>query len=218
MMDRIFNPDNGVFRALGKLIDCLWLSIIFILTCIPIFTIGAAMSSLYYTVQKVIRHDRGYIASEYFASFKNNFKQSTIIWLILLVSNLILFADIKILQELNRQGNEMGKAYIFFQVLMVLEIVWGLYIFPYMARFENKTKNILKNAAIMAVLHLPKTLLLVLLTVVFGLICFIIPIAIFLVPALHSWLGNLILESIFRKYMSDEDRNAEDEMNREYKN
>ena len=102
--------------------------------------------------------------------------------------------------------------------MLILEVIWCIYLFPYMARFINTNKIIMKNAAFMAILNLPRTLLLGLLLLVFGLIVYIFPIAIFIVPALYTWVSNRILEKIFRKYMSEEDKAAEDEMNREYKN
>lgn len=217
-MNRIFNMDNGLFRGLSKLVDCVYLSLIFLLTCIPVFTMGAAMTALYYTVQKVLRNDRGYVGGEYWRSFKSNFKQGTIVWLIALAVGLVLSGDVKILQIMDKAGHPLGKTYLFFGVLLILEVIWCSYLFPYMARFANTTRAIMKNAAYIAILNLPKTLLMVLNMVIFGLILYLIPVSIFILPALYTWMQNLILEKVFRKYMSEEDRAAEDEMNREFKN
>lgn len=217
-MNRLFNMDNGIFRVLGKLVDCVWLSMLFLITCIPIFTIGASLTSLYYTVQKVLKNDRGYVSTEYFQAFKNNFKQATIIWLVLLAVGLLLAGDIRILNAMGEAGNKWGKASIFFRIMMLFEIMWGVYIFSYVARFENTIKNIIKNAGFMAILNLPKTLLLFVITLAFGLLVYIVPISIILVPALYCWIMNPILESVFRKYMSEEDLENEEDLNREYKN
>lgn len=217
-MNRIFNMDNGVFRVLSKIIDCIYLSLIFLITCIPVFTIGASMTALYYTVQKVLKNDRGYVGGEYWHAFKTNFKQGTIIWLIVLAAGLLLLGDYKIMQAMSEAGNALGKVYPFFAVMLVFEVLWCTYMFPYLSRFENKTKVIMKNAALIAIMNLPRTLLIALLTLAAGLVVYIVPILIFIVPALYTWMLNLILEKVFRKYMSEEDRALEDEMNREYKN
>lgn len=217
-MNRIFNLDNGFFRGLSKLVDCAYLSLLFLISCIPLFTVGAAMTALYYTVQKVIRRDRGYVSSEYWHAFKTNFKQSTIIWLIVAAVGILLYYDGKILDIMAEAGHSIGKAAVFFRVLLIFEAVWCAYLFPYMARFANTNKAVMKNAAYMAILNLPWTFLIMLVMAVFALLVYIIPITIFLAPALYTWTLNLILEKIFRKYMSEEDRIAEDEMNREYKN
>lgn len=217
-MNRLFNMDNGFFRAISKLVDCVYLSFLFVISCIPVFTIGAAMSALYYAVQKTIRNDRGYVGSEYWHGFKMNFKQSTCIWLAVLLAGVILYGDVRILGIMEEAGNPLGKAHMFFRVLLFLLVVWCSYIFPYMARFENSTKAILKNAAYIAILNLPKTLLMIVYMAVTALILYIMPIALFFMPAVFTWMQNITLEKIFRKYMSDEDRAAEDELNREYKN
>ena len=210
--------DNGFFRTLSKLVDCIWLNFLFVLTCIPIFTIGASMTALYYTMQKVIRNDRGYVSSEYWHALKTNFKQATLTWLIVLAVGLLTFFDIQFMKAMDKAGQPLGKAYVFFQVLLALEILWCTYLFPYMSRFINGMKATMKNAALIAVLNLPWTLLILVLLVVAGLIMYLIPIGIFFAPVLFTWVLNRILERVFRKYMTEEDKAQEDEMNREYKN
>ena len=210
--------DNGFFRALSKLVDCIWLNFLFVLTCIPVFTIGASMTALYYTMQKVIRNDRGYVSSEYWHALKTNFKQATLTWLIVLAVGLLTFFDIHFMKAMDKAGQPLGKAYVFFQVLLALEILWCTYLFPYMSRFINGMKATMKNAALIAVLNLPWTLLILVLLVVTGLIMYLIPIGIFFAPVLFTWVLNRILERVFRKYMTEEDKAQEDEMNREYKN
>lgn len=222
-MNRFFSMDNGLFRALAKFVDCLWLSILFLVSCIPVFTIGAAMTALYYTVHKVLRKDRGYVTTEYWHGFKTNFKQSTVVWLIVLAIGLVLAGDIKILLPMNKAGNPLGKAYVVFGVMMIFELIWCTYLFPYMARFANTTKAVMKNAALMAVLDFPRTFLVILIMAAFGLVVLRMPIpllmvAMFLLPALYTWALNFVLEQVFRKYMTEEEREAEDEGNGEFKN
>ena len=50
----IFNIDNKFFRALNKLVDMVILSFCWIISCIPVFTIGAASTALYDTSRRVI--------------------------------------------------------------------------------------------------------------------------------------------------------------------
>ena len=147
-----------------------------------------------------------------------NFKQGTVIWLIVLAVGLLLFGDVEIMKAMLEAGNKIGNSYVFFGVMLFFEMVWCIYLFPYMSRFENKNKAVMKNAAFIAILNLPWTLLIILITVVFALLLYIIPMTMIIVPAVYTWVLNLILERIFRKYMSEEDKAAEDEMNREYKN
>ena len=92
-MGGLFNINNGFFRAIGRIIDVCWLNILWVLTSLPIITIGASTTALYYTSMKMIRNEAGYVSSDFFRSFKDNFKQSTIIWLLLLLVTMILVCD-----------------------------------------------------------------------------------------------------------------------------
>ena len=177
------------------------------------------MSAFYYTMQKVIRNDRGYVSSEYWHGLKMNFKQATLTWLIVLAVGLLTFFDRSFMKAMSEAGNKIGNMYVFFDVLLMLVILWCSYLFPYMARFVNGMKATMKNAALIAVANLPWTLLILVLLVVSGLLLWLfMPLSFFVVPVLFCWIQNRILERVFRKYMTEEDKAQEDEMNREYKN
>ena len=90
MMNRIFDMDNPLWRFLGKLADLMILNIVFLLCSIPIFTIGASLTGVYYVCLKIKEQEEGYIIRNFFKSFKQNFVQSTIIWLIMLALGLLL--------------------------------------------------------------------------------------------------------------------------------
>ncbi len=66
----------------AKFTDLLILSVIYIITCLPLVTIGVASTSLYYTVVKVIRRNRSTVIKEYFSCFKLNFKQGLTVGMI----------------------------------------------------------------------------------------------------------------------------------------
>lgn len=217
-MGSIFNLDNKFFQGVNKAIDCVCLSVLWLICCIPVVTAGAATTALYYAVNKVIRNGRGYVWAEYWHAFRTNFKQSTIVWLILLVVGLIMGIDTYIMYQFGEAGEKVGVLSIVFIILLAFELMWGIYLFPYIARFENTTKVILKNAALIAIGSLFKTLLLfALLMVVWFFVWLVFPSIMFL-PAVYMLLANLVLEKIFRKYMSEEDIEAEEERNREYYN
>lgn len=81
-MDKIFNLDSPVMQALNKVADLIWLNILTMVCCIPIITVGAALTAQHYVVLKMVRNREGYITRSFFKSFKANFKQATCIWLI----------------------------------------------------------------------------------------------------------------------------------------
>ena len=85
---------NVIFDILDKITDTIFLSLVFLLFSIPIFTIGASMTALYYTVNKVQRHSRGYMWGEFTGDFRRNFKQATLTWLIFMAVGAILCGDL----------------------------------------------------------------------------------------------------------------------------
>ena len=81
-MGRIFSLDSPLFSFLNKVADLILLNILTMICCLPIITIGASMTALHYVVLKMVRDEESYIVRSYFKSFRQNFKQATIIWLI----------------------------------------------------------------------------------------------------------------------------------------
>lgn len=212
-MGGFFNMDNPVFNFLGKLVDIFMLSVFWLVCCIPVFTIGASTAAMYYTANKVLKRGRGYIASEFFRSFKQNFKQGAILSVIFVVLALFFSWDAYLMKENYANGMSLGKIYPIFYAFMILEAALVIYVFPYLARFENDTKSVIRNSGIIAIAHLPKTLLCLLIMIFAGLMIYIVPITICIVPAAVTLLLNRILEKIFYIYMTDEQKQIEDEIN-----
>lgn len=210
-MGKFFSYDSGLFQAINKIVDCALLSILWLLFSIPIVTIGASSTALYYTVNKVIRHDRSHIWREFWSSFKSNFKQSTIVWLILMAAYYILITNCLIMYQANNT-----VFLVFYLGTICLLTMWMLHLFPHIARFANTTRAIMKNCALIAIRHILKSLVLLIIFAAACVLIFVWPIVIIIVPTLYTLAANFILETIFRRYMSDEDFEAEEERNRIY--
>ena len=207
---------NNFISGINKIIDSILLSLLFLLCCIPIFTIGAAITSLYYTMLKVIENDRGYILPEFFSCFKKNFKQSTCIWLMLLAVYAFLGFDFIIMKSALSLGDLSGYLYYAFLFLIAIVMTLSLYFFPYIARFEDTTKNLLRNTSMIAILNLPWTLLLALLFAFAWVLIYMCPAISLVMPIMYHLFKVKIIEHIFIKYMSPEDIEAEEERNRIY--
>ena len=113
-MSDIFNYDNKLMQGLDKFFNVCYLSIVWLLACIPIVTIGAANTALYYTANKVLKHNRGYVWKDFWGAFRANFKQSTIVWLVTLGLTLLMCFDTYVMWKFAAAGYGIGKIYIFF--------------------------------------------------------------------------------------------------------
>ena len=205
--------DSPLMSGIYKIIYCIYLCLLWILCCIPIFTIGASTTALYYTLEKVIKHERGYVGKEFFRCFKESFKQATIVWLGMVVVAIIFVADIQILKFLVENGNSMGNAYVLFEVFLFMELIYAIYVFAYLARFRDTIKRSLKNAGFLAIRHLGTTMMIVLIILFGSLVIYLIPITILLMPAVIVWFISVLLERLFYRYMSDEDKKLENKRN-----
>lgn len=207
-----FNYDNIVFRIINKLVDCVCVSFLWLVCCLPIFTIGASTSGLYYTVHKSIRGGRNYAMKSFFKGFKDSFKQATLSWLVVLLIGVVFVLDAVIMWQQLTVGNSLGALFYFFVVAIVVVVGWCCILFPYCARFKNTVKQTLKNAVLMEICHLPWTLLLLLILAVVLFLTWLLPPLVFLLPACTFLLYEMILERIFRRYMSPEDLEREMEL------
>lgn len=217
-MNNIFNYDNAFFRGMNKVMDALFASALWLVFCLPVITIGASTTAFYYTVHKSVCGNRGYIWQSFWSSFKSNFKQTTKIWLIQAVMFAFLAADRHIMEVYLEQGSKLGVLYYVFHFLILFWAVWCVYTFTYSARFENGMRDTMKNAAVIAVLNLPWSLLILGLLIGAGFVIYLfpiylLPIIIVAVPAGLAVLYDTCLEKVFRKYMSEEDLKKENEMN-----
>ena len=162
----IFNIDNKFFRALNKLVDMVILSFCWIISCIPVFTIGAASTALYDTSRRVIHHDEGYVWRGYWHAFKVNFKQATKAWLVQLIILIVLLGDIYITWSGLKTGNKWGAFSIVFIIMALIAAAWAIYTSAYISRFEQVTKITLKNTILILIANLPWTLLVIVILVV----------------------------------------------------
>lgn len=193
-MKGLFNYDGPVMSAMSRIADLIILNILTVLCCIPIITAGAALTALHYMTIKMVRKEECYIVRGYFKSFKQNFRQATIIWLILLVAMFIIWGDFYIL---NSGIISLPKAFsVIIMAVGFLFMMMVIYTFPVLARFDNTIRNTLKNAFFMSILNLPRTLLVIVIYVLPFVILLTAPI---LMPII--FLGGLSIPVYLASYM-----------------
>lgn len=157
-MSKLFRMDSPLMRFLTKIADLMVLNILFCVTSIPLITIGASWTALYSVTLKMVRGEEGFVSRSYFRSFRQNFRQATLLWLGVLVVLALLVLDIRVLNGM-AGGTAPGLLRVGVEILALLGIMVLQYLFPSLARFEASLADTLKNACMMALAHLPKTAL-----------------------------------------------------------
>ena len=138
-----FVPESKIMQALTFLADLLLISIYFVLTSLPIVTIGASITAAY-SVLRQRDNIKSSITANYFRAFASNWKPATISWLIQLVLTVLLIVDLYFLQFI--QGGLSGLLRIISIVLLVILSVAGSLVYPQIARYENKLGRYWRNA------------------------------------------------------------------------
>ena len=201
-----FNIDSPFFRFLTTLADFVVLNIVFLLSCVPIFTIGTSLTALYHVTMQEARTEHGYILRNYFTSWKQNFKQSTAIWTIYFVLGAILLFNLSFWYALKSTAGNIVLAVLL--IATAVYVVSFMYLFPLQARFANPIRQTIKNSVFIALQNLRMTLLLLLINGLFAALCRFVPQAlifmIFLGFAFIAYCNSFLFVKVFTLYEAKE--------------
>lgn len=153
-MKNLFSIDSPVFRALSTLADLVWLNLLWLLCCLPVFTAGAATAALYDVLLRVTRDAPVHITGGFFAAFRANFKKATVGWLVLLGAAALVLLDAY-------AAAVLGGGLLLYALVFLGALVWlfvNAYYFPLVARFENTLGASLRNAFVLSFANFPRTL------------------------------------------------------------
>lgn len=154
-MKDLFNLNSRVMQGLAMVTNLVALNILWLICCVPIFTIGAATTALYHTIFQYHTHQDDEIFRPFFRAFRANFKQATLLWMLSLLAMGLLAFDLVYLLSWG-----LGTAVLFLLIVCAVFVLGiQLHLFPLIARFDMNTKPLLHTSASLSILHLPTTLL-----------------------------------------------------------
>lgn len=195
----LFSFGGSFVNICDKAFDVLALGFLWVLCSLPVITIGASCTALYYSMVKCVKNNDGYASKEFFRAFKMNFVPATIIWVILAVATLAMHLNIGILMK-----NTSGYVGLFFICVYALVSVYLLimvcYAFPALSRFDMSAGWILKLSMYMGVRYLFTSLVLLLILGCFGVFIWKIPMLMFFVPGPITFLMSEFLERVLLKH------------------
>ena len=159
----LFDLNSPFMQFVSRFCDLVILNLVYLLSCLPIFTIGAATAALYATVFPMDTDREGKLLRTYFRAFGENFKQGTAVFLLLALFGAATYYN---MVALTAPGATLGYGILVaaVAVALVLCFVWA-WVFPLISRFQNSIPAMLKNALLLAVGNLPRTILVTVLNV-----------------------------------------------------
>ena len=198
--------ESRIHLVLTAIIDVIWAGLLWLLCSLPILTLGASSTALYYSVVKSIRHERGRLTPNFFRAFRENFRTATLLWLLCLGWLLIGFAD---LYAFGLMGVQKGSVLYYVSRLFFLPVpLLFPWLFAFVSRFQNTVFGSLKFTAWLAMRNFGRTLLLGAELAGFLLIVWLLPQLLPLLPGVFCLLMSFSIEPVFRPLTEDQD--AED--------
>ncbi len=216
-MKQAFGENSPLMMAARKIISVLLVNMLWIVTSIPLVTIGASTAACYDTVYKDVWHHRGTAFFDFFSAFRKNFRQSLVVGVVFAAAALILGYDIYTLHSLSVNGLVWGKFWVLILIFSAWLSAYFIYVCAYIARFEAPLQVIVSNSLKLSISHLPVTLALIMIVAAVVLGVWLWPKTLAFLPAVGMLLCTRLISGVFRRYMTEEERNAEDEKNESWK-
>lgn len=199
---KLFNPDSPFMTVLTRIADFIIINLLTLLLSIPIVTAGAALTAGYYVMLKIRRDEDSGIAKMFFKSFKENFRQSTVIWLIMIV--VIGLPAYLLGISVANMGEAMPMAV---KVMLVAVMLLGAFLFsmalPVQSRFSNTISGTIRTAILISVTNPPRSFLIIIMSLApYCLIYFypvFIPVIIMFGFSLPAFLSVCLYNKQFKK-------------------
>ena len=204
-MKNMLDLDGPLVRALSDLNTLVILNILTALFCIPVITAGASVAAMHYVIMEMFENRGDGAAREFWKRFKENLRNATPVWLILLAAAVFIYVDCRIIM-----GGQMGLPRAMLVPLYIgafIEASIAVYAFPLTARFVYSTGATFKNSAILAVANFPRTVLMVLYHVIMPYLLFnvsrLLPLFFLVGISLPTYFSALLYMPVIRKMIGE---------------
>lgn len=206
-LDHITN--SWLYRACKVIGDVVTISALFLLFCLPVVTIGASVTALYYTVYRKYYKKSDSISKDFMHSLKDNLKNGIIVHMIYLIYSAI--AGFNIYFAFFGYGDiRLPDWYMIVSLLPLLPIIFTLpFVYALMARFDNGIKGSFKNSFTLCMINFPKFILIWFIVIIAIAICIGFPPAALVIPVGATYLCQMITEKAFIRAIDVESSRAE---------
>lgn len=197
MFDDLFSLNGPYARLMNWLWNILMVSVLWLLCCIPVITIGASCTAAYYASAKVVRHRTGTVISEFFSSFRMNLGQSIILTLLFGPVFFVLLLETFYIYSSPDFPVSLLYAFYFLTafVLSCMNYLWAC-----LSRFSQSTFSFVRMCILIAFRHLPTTILLFLIQGVGAIAVYLMPWGIILFPGICYYVSTFLMEKVLLRY------------------
>ena len=201
MFRKFLNPDNALMITMTQITDCIFLSMFWLLGCIPVVTLGASFAALYDATYRGFRKGEKHSWGRFWQVYRENWKAGILPTAVFLAVLALVTKGLVFLWNTAVAGGISwmlfsGLAFVGVVVLGILSVL-----FPMLSRFENPVPVLLKNTLFLAMANLPRTVALGILNAAAGLACAFFVLPLFFLPSLAALIGSVLIEPMFRPFM-----------------
>ena len=205
MFRKFLNPDNALMITMTQITDCIFLSMFWLLGCLPVVTVGASFAALYDATFRGFRQGDKHCWGRFWQVYRENWKAGILPTAVFLA---VLTLVTKALVALWNAAVAGGVSWMLFSGLAFVGVlVLGMVsvLFPMLSRFENPFLGLLKNTVFLAMANLPRTIALGILNAASGLACAFFVLPLFFLPSLAALVGSVLIEPMFKPYIPSEE-------------
>ena len=204
MFRNLLKPDSALMITMSRITDCIFLSMFWMLCCIPVVTAGASFAALYDASYRAFRKNERNSWQRFFSVFRENWKAGILPTIIFLAAGWGLVKAVISLWNLAVAGTLSWMLFsaLAFAAVVLLGILSVL--FPMLSRFENSLGALLKNTIFLSLANLPRTAVLGAINTVALFLCARLVVPLFFLPSLAALFGSYAIEPMFKPYMTDE--------------
>ena len=201
MFRKFLNPDNALMITMTQITDCIFLSMFWLLGCIPVVTLGASFAALYDATYRGFRQGEKHSWGRFWQVYRENWKAGILPTAVFLAVLTLVTKGLVALWNTAVAGGISwmlfsGLAFVGVVVLGILSVL-----FPMLSRFENPVPVLLKNTLFLAMANLPRTVALGILNAAAGLACAFFVLPLFFLPSLAALIGSVLIEPMFKPYL-----------------
>ncbi len=155
-MNFVFNIDSKLWKFFDYIGDLVVLNFLFLLTSIPILTIGASITAMNAVLFRMKEKRSERVAKEYLDAFKENFKNSTILWVCFIVFVIMCVLNVNLVSNISLQNR--GTLLMILGAVLAVLLMTVLYSFAMLARFANDLLTTVTKAFLIGIMSFPYTI------------------------------------------------------------
>ncbi len=204
-MAGIFDPKNDLWRTVSAIADVCCLSLMWVIACLPVVTIGPATAALYFSASQYVRHWEVGAIRGFLRSFRQNLRQGILASLILVPLAVLLYICWDVLAVMAGEFSGGLVLLAAYTILLLLPVGIGLWVFPLLGRFTFSLGGLFRTAASLTMVHLPTTLAVTAVAALSLGLCVRFLLPVFFLPALTALAHSFLMERVFRRYAPEEE-------------